>query len=70
MRDITNYIQTYYRYNGKFYTVSSRKYFCLNDIFLDCRDFGVKMIETENDLMNAVCIAPELYVILEETTQN
>lgn len=68
MKDITNHITTYYRYNGKFYTVSSRKYFRLNDIFLDCRDYGVKVIETENDLMNAVCIAPELYVILKEVT--
>lgn len=68
MKDITNHIQTYYRYNGKFYTVSSRKDFRLNDIFLDGRDFGVKMIETENDLMNSVWIAPELYVILEEAT--
>lgn len=68
MKDIINHIQTYYRYNGKFYTVSSRKDFRLNDIFLDGRDFGVKMIETENDLMNSVWIAPELYVILEEAT--
>jgi hypothetical protein len=68
MKDITNHIKTYYRYNGKFYTVSSRKDFRLNDIFLDCRDFGVKMMETENDLMDAVWIASELYVILEEAT--
>lgn len=68
MKDITNQIQTYYRYNGKFYTVSSRKDFRLNDIFLDGRDYGVKIIETESDLINAMCIAPELYVILKETT--
>lgn len=68
MKDITNQIQTYYGYNGKFYTVSSRKDFHLNDIFLDGRDYGVKIIETENDLVNAMCIAPELYVILKETT--
>ena len=68
MKDITNYITTYYRYNGKFYKVSSRRDFRLNNIFLDCRDFGVKIIETENDLINAVCMAPELYVILEEAT--
>lgn len=68
MKDITNYIRTYYRYNGKFYTVSSRKDFRLNDIFLDGRDYGVKVVETENDLINAMCIAPELYVILKEVT--
>jgi hypothetical protein len=67
-KDITDKIETYYKYNRKFYKVSNRKCFRLNDIFLDCRDFGVKMIETENDLINAVCIAPELYVILEEVT--
>lgn len=68
MKDITNHIKTYYRYNGKFYTVSSRKDFRLNDIFLDGRDYGVKMVETENDLINATYIAPELYVILKEVT--
>ena len=68
MKDITNQIHTYYRYNGKFYTISSRKEFRLNDIFLDGRDYGVKIIETENDLINAMCIAPELYVILKEVT--
>ena len=66
MKDITNHIQTYYRYNGKFYTISNRRDFRLNDIFLDGRDYGVKMVETENDLINAMCIAPELYVILKE----
>lgn len=68
MKDITNYIQTYYRYNGKFYTVSNRKDFRLNDVFLDGRDYGVKVIETEQDLVNVAYIAPELYVILEEVT--
>ncbi len=68
MKDITNHIQTYYRYNGNFYTVSSRKDFRLNDVFLDGRDYGVKIIETENDLINVVYIAPELYVILEKVT--
>lgn len=68
MKNVTNQIQTYYRYNGKFYTVSARKDFRLNDIFLDCRDYGAKIIETENDLINAMCIAPELYVILKEIT--
>lgn len=68
MRDITDKIQTYYRYNGKFYTISNRKDFRLNDIFLDGRDYGVKIVETENDLINAMCMAPELYIILKEVT--
>lgn len=68
MKDITNQIHTYYRYNGKFYTISSRKEFRINDIFLDGRDYGAKIVETENDLINAMCIAPELYVILKEVT--
>ena len=68
MKDITNYIQTYYRYNGKFYKVSSRRDFRLNDMLLDGRDYGVKIVETENDLINAMCIAPEMYVILKEVT--
>lgn len=68
MKDITNYIQTYYRYNGKSYVPSSRKTLRLNDIFLDCRDYRVKMVETEQDLINTAYVAPELYVILEEAT--
>lgn len=68
MRDITDKIQTYYRYNGKFYTISNRKDFRLNDIFLDGRDYGVKIVETENDLINAMCMAPEFYIILKEAT--
>lgn len=70
MKDITNYITTHYRYNGKFYTVSNRKTFRLNDIFLDGRDYGIKIIETEQDLINVAYMAPELYVILEATMRD
>ena len=66
MKDITTRIQTYYRYNGKFYTVSDRKDFRINDVFIDGRDYGVKIIESELDLVNVAYMAPELYCILEE----
>jgi hypothetical protein len=68
MKDITNKIQTYYRYNGKFYMVSERKDFRFHDIFIDGRDYGVKIIESEHDLVSVAYMAPELYVILEEVT--
>ena len=68
MRDITNQIQTYYRYNGKFYTVSNRKEFHLGDIFIDGRDYGVKIINSEQDYVSVAYMAPELYCILEEAT--
>jgi hypothetical protein len=68
MQDITNKIQTYYRYNGKFYTVAERKDFHINDVFLDGRDYGVKIIETEKDLIDVAFMAPELYIILKEVT--
>lgn len=68
MKDITNNIQTYYRYNGKFYTRSDRKDFRLGDIFIDGRDYGVKVIESEQDIFDMAFTAPELYVILEEAT--
>ena len=68
MKDITNKILTCYRYNGKFYTVSSRRNLRLNDIFLDGRDYGVKIIESIDDLSEMSFIDPELYIILEELT--
>jgi len=68
MKDITNRIQTYYNYNGKFYTVSNRKDFRLNDIFIDGRDYGVKVIDSTQDYIDVAFMAPELYVILEEVT--
>ena len=68
MRNINNQMQTYYRYNEKFYAISDRKAFRINDIFIDGRDYSVKVIETEDDLINVSYMAPELYCILEEAT--
>lgn len=68
MKDITSKMQTYYRCNGKFYIVSERKDFRLGDMFIDGRDYGVKVIETEHDMFDVSFMAPELYVILEEVT--
>lgn len=68
MKDITDKIETYYRYNGKFYKVSDDKEFFGGDIFLDCRDYSAKLIQTELDKFDLSFIAPELYVILEEVT--
>lgn len=68
MRDVTNKIKTLYRYNGKFYSISDRKNFRINDIFIDGRDYAVKIIEDEQDLFDLAYMAPELYVILEELT--
>ncbi len=68
MRDITKHIQTYYRYNGKFYIITDRKDFRMHDIFIDGRDYGVKVVESEKDLIDVAFMAPELYVILEEVT--
>ena len=68
MKLVAHQIQTYYKYNGKFYTVSDRKDFRINDVFIDGRDYGVKVIESEQDIIDMSFTAPELYVILEETT--
>lgn len=68
MRNINDYIKTYYRYNGKFYTISERKDLRINDIFIDGRDYGVKIVEDMQDLFDLAYMAPELYVILEAVT--
>ena len=68
MRNINNKIQTYYRYNGKFYAPSLRKNLRVNDIFIDGRDYGVKTVEDMEDLLDLMYMAPELYIILEEVT--
>lgn len=79
MRNIDNQIQGYYKdskenlyakYNDKLYAVSSRKSFCLNDIFCDLRDEHIKIVESERDLVDMSFIAPELYIILEEVKEN
>ena len=68
MQNITNKITTLYQYNGKFYKIVERKGLRINDIFIDGRDYGVKIIESNKDLFDASFIAPELYCILEEET--
>ena len=66
MKIVTYNIRTYYEYNGKVYNVSDRKMLRINDLFLDCRDYGAKIIEDEQDIIDMSYVAPELYVILEE----
>ena len=68
MKDITNKTQSYYRYNGNFYTVSRRTNLRINDVFFDGRNYTVKMIENEQDLFDMSFVNPELYIILEEVT--
>jgi hypothetical protein len=68
MKLVTHKIDTYYRYNGKFYAASKRKNLRVNDIFIDGRDYGVKIIEDVQDLFDLAYMAPEAYVILEEAT--
>ena len=65
---ITNQINTYYMYDGKFYKCSERKHFELGDIFFDGRDYQCKLIGTNHDLFDMSFVAPELYCILEEVT--
>ena len=71
MKIVTDDIRTYYKYNGKVYKVSDRKMLRVNDLFLDCRDYGAKIIQDEQDIIEMSYVAPELYIILEAiTTQN
>ncbi len=69
MKNVSDQIRTYYKYNGKVYRVSDRKMLRINDLFLDCRDYGAKIIEDEHDIIEMTYVAPELYVILEEITK-
>lgn len=66
MKDITNKIATCCVYNDKFYTLSTRREPRLNDIFLDCKNYSVKIIETEADLITVASMQPEQYIILKE----
>ena len=68
MKIVTDKIRTYYKYNGKVYKVSDRKTLRINDLFLDCRDYGAKIIQDEQDIIDMSYTAPELYIILEEIT--
>jgi hypothetical protein len=58
----------HYEYNGKFYKASDRKTLRINDIFIDGRNYGVKIIEDEQDIFDMSFVDPELYLILEEAT--
>jgi hypothetical protein len=68
MKIINNMMQSYYKYNEKFYVASERKDFKLNDIFIDGRDYFFKAIEDEHDLVDVSFMAPEMYFILDEVT--
>ena len=57
-----------YKCDNKFYTLSDRKSFVINDLFFDIRDCQYKIIESHDDIVSMSYVAPELYVILEETT--
>ena len=69
MKIISEKIHTFYNYNGKFYSISDRKTPRVNDILIDGRDYSVKIIEDEQDIIDMSYVAPELYVILEEITK-
>ncbi len=68
MRIINTSMQVYYKLNDKFFMASDRKGFRMNDIFIDGRDYCIKMIDSDKDLIDVSYMAPELYVILEEAT--
>jgi len=55
-------------YDGKFYEVSERKHFNIGDIFIDGRDYQIKLIGTSHDIYDMSFVAPELYYILEKST--
>ena len=58
--------KTIYKCDNKFYTLSERKHFEINDLFIDLRDYQYKVIESNNDIVDMSFVAPELYIILEE----
>lgn len=66
MKNITEKIIMYYRYDDRLYKVSDRKQFRIGDIFIDGRNYSVNIIEDEQDIIDMSYVAPELYVILEE----
>jgi hypothetical protein len=68
MHIITHQVDTLYRYNGKFYKISDRKRLEVNDIFIDGRDYNIKLVCSSQDIYDMSYVAPELYVILEEVT--
>ena len=68
MKIITHQTNTLYRYNNKFYKVSSRSALEVGDIVIDGRDYNFKLMESDHDIFDMSFVAPELYCILEETT--
>lgn len=68
MKIITHQVETLYRYNGKFYKVSSKSMLEVGDVVIDGRDYNFKVMESNQDVIDMSYIAPELYYILEEVT--
>lgn len=68
MKIITHQIDTLYRYNNKFYKVSSRKNLFGGDIIIDSRDYNFKRMECSQDIIDMSYVPAELYVVLEEVT--
>lgn len=62
--------KTIYKCDNKFYTLSERKHFKINDLFIDLRDYQYKVIESNDDIFDMSFVAPELYIILEEIKEN
>ena len=58
-----------YKCENKFYTLSDRKSLQINDLFFDIRDCQYKIIESQNNIVDMSFVAPELYIILEETKE-
>ena len=68
--NIVSDTKTIYKCDNKFYTLSERKHFKINDLFIDLRDYQFKTIESNDDIVDMSFVAPELYIILEETKEN
>ena len=58
--------KVFYKCDNKFYTLSDRKHFEINDLFFDIRDCQYKIIESYDDIVSMSYVAPDLYIILEE----
>jgi hypothetical protein len=67
MKIITHQVETLYRYNGKFYKVSSKRMLEVGDVVIDGRDYNFKVMESNQDVMDMSYVAPELYCVLDET---
>lgn len=67
--NITSNLKVFYKCDNKFYTLSDRKIFAINDLFFDIRDCRYKIIESNKDILDMSYVAPELYIILEEVQE-